>query len=300
MKLANINIPITSTELLHSESIVEIITFADGEFNVRLTESVRGEPIVILCSLQAPASDNLMKLLLTIDAARRGGAGHILAAIPYFGYARQDRRMDGRTAISAKLVAKMIEEAGANSVYTIDIHSEQTLGFFDRVVVDNEWALPALISRLRADTDVVISPDTGGVRRARKLAEALNCDLVILDKRRPRANEAEIMNVIGDVRGKNCIMIDDIIDTGGTMMKAAKLLKDVHGARSIHAVATHGVLSKFDDFIKCQYIDNLIITDSVSSIYDKCYDRGIEDRVGIVSIVPMIAMHVGKVLGCLR
>jgi ribose-phosphate pyrophosphokinase len=245
-----------------------------------------------------PVSDNLMKLLLTIDAARRGGAAHILAVIPYFGYARQDRRIDGRSAISAKLVAHMIEEAGADSVYTIDIHSEQTLGFFNKTVVDNEWALPVLMDHIPKEIEVIISPDTGGVRRARKLAESMNKELAILDKRRPFANTAEILNVIGDVSGKHCLIVDDIIDTGGTMIKAAELLKRDHQVASLHIAATHGVFSRFNELALCPHIDTIYVTDTLSSVREKSarFNTGIK----VASVEGMIRNHIRKVDACLR
>src|SRR5437763_11713925 len=219
--------------------------FSDMEIFVEIHENVRGEDVFVIQSTSYPANDNLMELLITLDALRRGSARRVTAVIPYFGYARQDRKSGPRTPISAKLVANLITEAGANRVLTMDLHAGQIQGFFD-IPVDNLYAAP-LFSRDIQDKyngrDVmIVSPDVGGVLRARALATRLNCDLAIIDKRRERAGVSEVMNVIGDVEGRDCILVDDLVDSGGTHCNAAEALV-MHGARSAAAYVTHGVLS---------------------------------------------------------
>src|SRR5271168_700409 len=219
--------------------------FADMEVFVEIQENVRGEDVFVMQSTSFPANDNLMELLITLDALRRSSARRITAVIPYFGYARQDRKSASRTPISAKLVANLITEAGANRVLTMDLHAGQIQGFFD-IPVDNLVAAPLfsrdIQQRYEGRDLVIVSPDVGGVVRARLIATRLNCDLAILDKRRERAGHSEVMNVIGDVEGRDCIMIDDIVDSGGTHCNAANALME-HGARSAGAYVTHGVLS---------------------------------------------------------
>ncbi len=219
--------------------------FADMEVFVEIHENVRGEDVFVIQSTSAPANDNLMELLITLDALRRASARRITAVIPYFGYARQDRKSGSRTPISAKLVANLITEAGANRVLTMDLHAGQIQGFFD-IPVDNLFAAPLFtddIKHLYAGRDLmVVSPDVGGVVRARALASRLNAELAIIDKRRERAGVSEVMNVIGDVEGRHCILIDDIVDSGGTLCNAAAaLLKN--GAAGASVYVTHGVLS---------------------------------------------------------
>ncbi|NKB53617.1 MAG: ribose-phosphate diphosphokinase [Rhizobiaceae bacterium] len=223
----------------------EVRRFADQEIFVEIQENVRGEDVFILQSTSYPANDNLMELLIMIDAARRSSARRITAVLPYFGYARQDRKPGPRTPISAKLVANLITEAGADRVLTLDLHAGQIQGFFD-IPTDNLFAVPVMSRDLRANYNVdnlmVVSPDVGGVVRARALARRLNAPLAIVDKRRDKPGESEVMNVIGDVSGRDCILIDDIIDSGGTLCNAAEALL-ANGAVSVTAYISHGVLS---------------------------------------------------------
>jgi ribose-phosphate pyrophosphokinase len=219
--------------------------FADQEIFVEIQENVRGEDVFVLQSTSYPANDHLMELLIMIDAFRRSSARRITAVVPYFGYARQDRRAAGRTPISAKLVANLITQAGADRVLTLDLHAGQIQGFFD-IPTDNLYAVPVFARDLRAHYDLknlmVVSPDVGGVVRARSLAKRIDAQLAIVDKRRERPGESEVMNVIGDVTGKDCILVDDIVDSGGTLCNAADALL-AHGATSVSAYITHGVLS---------------------------------------------------------
>ncbi|WER46367.1 ribose-phosphate pyrophosphokinase [Cupriavidus sp. WKF15] len=219
--------------------------FSDGEVQVDIQENVRGKHVIVLQSTCAPTNDNLMELMVMVDALKRASARSITAAMPYFGYARQDRRpRSARVAISAKVVANMLEVAGVDRVLTMDLHADQIQGFFD-IPVDNIYASPVLLGDLREKNYgdlLVVSPDVGGVVRARALAKELNCDLAIIDKRRPKANVAEVMNIIGEVDGRNCVIMDDMIDTGGTLCKAAQVLKE-RGALKVFAYCTHPVLS---------------------------------------------------------
>ena len=223
----------------------EVKRFADQEIFVEIQENVRGEDVFILQSTSYPANDNLMELLIMIDAARRSSARRITAVLPYFGYARQDRKPGPRTPISAKLVANLITEAGADRVLTLDLHAGQIQGFFD-IPTDNLFAVPVMTRDLKANYNVenlmVVSPDVGGVVRARALARRVNAPLAIVDKRRDKPGESEVMNVIGDVSGRDCILIDDIIDSGGTLCNAAEALL-ANGAISVTAYISHGVLS---------------------------------------------------------
>ena len=220
--------------------------FSDGEVTVELMENVRGRDVFVVQSTCPPANDHLMELLVMVDACRRASAGRITAVIPYFGYARQDRRPRAtRVAITAKVVANMLAGVGVHRVLTVDLHADQIQGFFD-IPVDNVYSSPVLLGevwkRKYADL-VVVSPDVGGVVRARAIAKRLDdADLAIIDKRRPRANVSEVMNIIGEVEGKSCVLVDDMVDTAGTLCQAAKALKD-HGARSVAAYITHPVLS---------------------------------------------------------
>ena len=219
--------------------------FADMEVFVEINENVRGEDVFVIQSTSYPANDNLMELLIMLDALRRGSARRVAAVIPYFGYARQDRKSSPRSPISAKLVANLITEAGANRVLTMDLHAGQIQGFFD-IPVDNLFAAPLFTrdvqERFAGRGVVIVSPDVGGVVRARLIASRLNCDLAIIDKRRERAGVSEVMNVIGDVEGRDCILIDDIVDSGGTLCNAAAALLE-RGASSASVYVTHGVLS---------------------------------------------------------
>ena len=242
--------------------------FADDEIFVEIQENVRGEDVFILQSTSRPANDHLMEMLIMIDAFRRSSARRITAVLPYFGYARQDRRAQGRTPISAKLVANLITEAGANRVLTLDLHAGQIQGFFD-IPTDNLYAVPVMARDIRArHKDVsnitVVSPDVGGVVRARALAKRLDDTmLAIVDKRRERPGESEVVNVIGDVSGKDCFLIDDIVDSGGTLCNAAEAILE-KGARSVTAYITHGVLSgSAVARIEGSALTELVITDSI-------------------------------------
>jgi ribose-phosphate pyrophosphokinase len=269
--------------------------FADEEIFVEIHENVRGEDLFILQSTSYPANDNLMELLIAIDACRRASAKRITAVIPYFGYARQDRKPGPRTPISAKLVANLITEAGADRVLSVDLHAGQIQGFFD-IPTDNLFAAPTMAADIQArygDNDlVVVSPDVGGVVRARALAKRLdNAPLAIVDKRRERAGESEVMNIIGEVSGRNCIMIDDIVDSGGTLCNAAQALLDA-GAKSVTAYITHGVLSggavaRVDN----SALKELVITDSILPT-DAAKDS---KRIRILPIAPLIGEAVRRI-----
>ena len=215
---------------------IEVATFSDGEINVHIEETVRGRDLFIIQSTSSPVNDNLMELLIMIDAFRRASAGRITAVIPYFGYARQDRKARSRDPITAKLVANLITAAGADRVLTMDLHAEQIQGFFD-IPVDNLLGGPTLYNHFarEGNIDVVVSPDVGSVKRARKVAEKFGVPIAIIDKRRPKANVMEVMNIIGDVSGKKCLMIDDMIDTAGTICQGAQALKDA-GAKKIDCI----------------------------------------------------------------
>jgi ribose-phosphate pyrophosphokinase len=244
-----------------------VTRFSDNEIFVEIKENVRGEDIFVIQSTAFPANDNIMELLILIDTARRASAKRITAVIPYFGYARQDRKSSPRTPISAKLVANLITSSGADRVLTLDLHASQIQGFFD-IPVDNLFAAPLFAKDIKknfADKNpIVVSPDVGGLVRARVVANKINAELAIVDKRRPKAGVSEVMNIIGDVKGKDCIIVDDIVDSGGTLVNAADaLLKN--GATSVSAYITHGVLSKnAASRITNSNLTNLIITDSIA------------------------------------
>lgn len=241
--------------------------FSDGEVAVEIEENVRGKDVFVMQSTCSPANENLMELLVMIDALRRASAFRITAVIPYYGYARQDRRTrSARVPITAKLVAKMIGEAGADRVLTVDLHADQVQGFFD-IPVDNVYASPLLLGdvwRQNYESLIVVSPDVGGVVRARALAKRLDdADLAIIDKRRPVANVSEVMHIIGDVDGRSCVMVDDLVDTAGTLCKAAKALKE-QGAVRVLAYCTHAVLSgKALANIRASMLDELVVTDTI-------------------------------------
>ena len=247
----------------------QVKRFADNEVFVTIDENVRGEDVFVIQSTSYPANDNLMELLICIDALKRASARRITAVIPYFGYARQDRKTGGRTPISAKLVANLITRAGADRVLTLDLHAGQIQGFFD-IPTDNLVAIPVLADDIRrtqkGDTPLmIISPDVGGVVRARALADRLNADLAIVDKRRPRAGESEVMNIIGDVSDRRCILFDDIVDSAGTLCNAAKALAD-RGAVSVSAYVSHGVLSgKACERVEGSVLTELVITDTIEA-----------------------------------
>jgi ribose-phosphate pyrophosphokinase len=246
---------------------IDLHRFKDQEIFVRVNENVRGQDVFCIQSTSKPANDHLMELLVLIDALKRGSARRITALIPYFGYARQDRKTDGRTPISAKLVANLLETAGAHRVLTLDLHAGQIQGFFN-IPLDDMMAAPLFTQdierRYSGDTPlVVVSPDVGGVVRARHLAERVGASLAIIDKRRPHPNEAEVMNVIGDIDGRACVLVDDIVDTAGTLCSGAKALAD-RGAASVSAYITHGVLSgQAIERISNSILSELVITDSI-------------------------------------
>ncbi len=244
----------------------EVKSFSDGEICVDIQESVRGMEIYVVQSLSTPCNDNLMELLIMLDALKRASAESITAVIPYYGYSRQDRKVAPRTPISAKLVADLIEVAGATRVVCVDLHAGQIQGFFN-IPVDNIYATPVLLPYIKekfSDDIVVVSPDAGGVERARAFAKRLSATLLaIIDKRRPEANVSEVMNIIGDVEGKSAILLDDMVDTAGTLTQAARALKD-HGAANIYACCTHGVLSgPAIERIEDSPITEVVVTDTI-------------------------------------
>ena len=242
--------------------------FADGEIYIEINENIRGNSIFIIQSVSSPANDNLMELLLCIDALKRSSAKNITAVIPYFGYARQDRKVVPRTSISAKLVSNLITNAGADRVVTVDLHAGQIQGFFD-IPVDNLFATPIFAKhikrKIKSNNIICVAPDVGGVERARALGKKLDVGLAIVDKRRPSPGKSQVMNVIGNVKNKICILTDDIIDSGGTIVNAADALLK-RGAKEVHVYATHGVFSgDAVKKIKNSKIKNLVITDSIDS-----------------------------------
>ncbi len=262
--------------------------FSDGEVQVEIQENVRGKHVFILQSTCAPTNDNLMELMVMVDALKRASARRITAAIPYFGYARQDRRpRSARVAITAKVVANMLEVAGVERVLTMDLHADQIQGFFD-IPVDNIYASPVLLedlSKKNYSDLLVVSPDVGGVVRARALAKQLNTDLAIIDKRRPKANVAEVMNIIGEVEGRNCVIMDDMIDTGGTLCKAAQVLKE-RGAKQVFSYCTHPVLSGGAAArIADSALDEVVVTDTIPLREDaiKC------GKIRQLSTAPLLA-----------
>ena len=242
--------------------------FADGEIYVEINENIRGNSIFVILSISTPAYDNLMELLICIDALRRSSAKNITAVIPYFGYARQDRKVVPRTAISAKLVSNLITNAGAHRIVTVDLHAGQIQGFFD-IPVDNLFSTPIFSKHIKkyiSNKNIIcVAPDVGGVERARALGQKLNVGLAIVDKRRPAPGKSQVMNIIGNVKGKNCLLVDDIIDSGGTIVNAAKALKE-KGAKDVYVYVTHGVLSgNAVKQINNSKIKKLILTDTIDN-----------------------------------
>tara|TARA_B100000900_G_scaffold140853_1_gene119331 strand:- start:436 stop:1368 length:933 start_codon:yes stop_codon:yes gene_type:complete len=242
--------------------------FADGEIYIEINENIRGNSIFIIQSVSSPANDNLMELLLCIDALKRSSAKNITAVIPYFGYARQDRKVVPRTSISAKLVSNLITKAGADRIVTVDLHAGQIQGFFD-IPVDNLFTTPIFArhakKKIKSKKIVCVAPDVGGTERARALGKILNAELAIVDKRRPKPGQSQVMNIIGDVKDKTCIIVDDIIDSGGTIINAAAALKK-RGANEVYVYITHGVLSgEAVKKIKKSLIKNLVITDTIDN-----------------------------------
>ena len=246
-----------------------IRNFSDGEIYVEINENIRGNSIFLIQSVSSPANDNLMELLLCIDALKRSSAKNITAVIPYFGYARQDRKVAPRTSISAKLVSNLITKAGADRIVTVDLHAGQIQGFFD-IPVDNLFATPIFArhikKKIKSKNLICVAPDVGGTERARALGKILNVGLAIVDKRRPKPGQSQVMNIVGEVKGKTCIIVDDIIDSGGTIVNAAKALKD-RGAKEVYVYITHGVLSgEAVKKIKNSVIKNLVITDAIDNM----------------------------------
>ncbi len=244
----------------------EIKNFKDGEFNIKINENVRGQDVFLIQSTCPPVNKNLMELLITVDAFRRASASRITAVIPYYGYGRQDRKVQSRTPITAKLVANLITTAGVDRVLVIDLHAGQIQGFFD-IPVDNLFAAPSVLVKYFLTKNIedvtIVSPDSGGVERARAIAKRMDATLAIIDKRRPEANVAEVMNVIGDVKGRNVVIVDDMIDTGGSIIKAAEALHD-KGVKKIFAACTHPVfsadaVSRFDKSV----IDEIVVTNTI-------------------------------------
>lgn len=263
--------------------------FSDGEISIQISESVRGRDVFIVQSTGAPSNDNLMELLIMTDALRRSSANSITAVIPYFGYARQDRKAAPRVPITARLVADLIEKSGVDRVVTIDLHAGQIQGFFD-IPVDNLYGsiiFQEYIESKNLKNPIIASPDIGGVARARYFAEKLGLEMVIVDKRREKANESEVMNIIGDVKGKDVIMIDDMVDTAGTMVKGAAALK-ANGATSVMACATHGVLSgKAYENLKNDALDELIISNTLLTKP--------MDKIKVLTVAPLFGEVIRRV-----
>ena len=279
-----LNIPLTKAS---------IKKFSDEEIFVEVNENVRGQDVYVIQSTSKPANDNLVELLVCIDALKRASAKQITAVIPYFGYARQDRKPGPRTPISAKLVANLITKSGADRVLTIDLHAGQIQGFFD-IPVDNLYAAPILLEDIKKNYDldrtVIISPDVGGVVRARYIANRLNIGLAIVDKRREVANISEVLNIIGDVKEKNCILIDDIVDTAGTLTNAGEALLNV-GAKTVSAYVSHGVLSGSAlEKIKKSVLTEIVTTNTISSLLGE--DK---NKIRRLSVAPLIAEAVKRI-----
>ena len=283
-----------SFELKEKIIDVSVTKFADQEVFVEINENVRGKNIFIIQSTSMPANDHLMELLITIDALKRASAQTVTAVIPYFGYARQDRKVGPRTPISAKLVADILTTAGIDRLLTLDLHAGQIQGFFD-IPVDNLYAAPVITKDIKKNYQnkdiVVVSPDVGGVVRARGIAKRIDGDLAIVDKRRDKANVSEVMNIIGDINGRDCIIVDDIVDTAGTLCNAAEALINA-GAKSVSAYITHGVLSgPAVERIKNSKLDELVITDSIAPtklILDA-------SNIRILKLAPLIAEAIKRI-----
>jgi len=282
---AYVNLPLTKASVRR---------FSDMEVFVEIEENVRGEDVFVIQSTSYPANDNLMELLVTLDALRRGSARRVTAVIPYFGYARQDRKSGPRTPISAKLVANLITEAGADRVLTMDLHAGQIQGFFD-IPTDNLYAAPVMSRDIKERSNdeelVMVSPDVGGVVRARGLAKRLNADLAIIDKRRERAGVSEVMNIIGDVDGRRCILVDDIVDSAGTLCNAAVALSEA-GASAVLAYVTHGVFSGGAVArVTSSPLESLVITDSIMATEAVRVSHNVEQ----LTIAPLIAEAIRRI-----
>jgi len=271
----------------------KVSTFSDGETAVEINESIRGKDIFIVQSTCPPTNEHLMELLVMLDAVKRASACRIAAVIPYFGYARQDRKATGRTPISAKLVANLLAVAGAHRVLTVDLHAGQIQGFFD-IPVDNLFAKPVMLDHIKENYGkdlVIVSPDAGGVERARAYAKPLQADLAIIDKRRERANLSEVMHIIGDVRDKNCLLVDDMVDTAGTLTNAAMALREA-GARKVAACCTHPILSgPAIERIDNSMIEELIVTNTVPlrGAAAQC------KKITVLSVAPILAEAITRI-----
>lgn len=270
----------------------EVGTFSDGEISVNMNETVRGCDVFVVQSTNSPVNENLMELLIMIDALKRASAGRITAVIPYYGYARQDRKAKARDPITAKLVADLLQAAGADRVITMDLHANQIQGYFD-IPVDHLVGMP-IIAKYFLDKNLddlcIVSPDHGSVTRARNLAEILNCPIAIVDKRRPEPNKCEIMNIIGNIEGKNCIILDDMIDTAGTICNAANAIKDM-GAKAVFAGATHAVLSgPAIERLEASAIEELVLLNTIQMPEDK-----IIDKMTFLSVGPLFANAMAKI-----
>ena len=268
--------------------------FPDNEIYVEINENIRGNSIFVVQSTSNPVNDNLMELLICIDALRRSSAKNITAVIPYFGYARQDRKVVPRTAISAKLVSNLITDAGANRILSVDLHAGQIQGFFD-IPVDNLFATPIFARHIKKNIKtnnlICVAPDVGGVERARALSRRINVGIAIIDKRRPTPGKSEVMNIVGNVKHKICVIVDDIIDSGGTIVNAANALKD-KGAKEIYVYITHAVLSgSAVDKIKESQIKKLIITDTI----DNSKKIKISKKIEVISFAPMISEAIKRI-----
>ena len=274
----------------------EISHFADGEVSASIYESVRGSDVFLVQSTSRPVNDNLMELLVMTDAMRRASAGRITAVIPYFGYARQDRKAKARDPISAKLVANMIVAAGADRVLTMDLHAAQIQGFFD-IPMDNLYGNPVFVDYYakkfgeRCEDMVVVSPDVGSVSRARTFAQKLHMSLAIVDKRRQKANQSEVMNIIGDVADKDCILFDDMVDTGGSLCNAAKAIVEVGGAKSVYACASHGVLSgPAVERVNGSPIKELAFLDTIAPI-----EASLSEKIKYLTVAPVFAEAIERI-----
>ncbi len=270
----------------------KVSTFSDGEISVNIEESVRGKDIFVVQPTSPPVNDNLMELLILIDAFKRASAGRVTAVIPYYGYARQDRKAKARDPITAKLVADILTSAGADRILTMDLHAAQIQGYFD-IPVDHLLGVPILAKHFaeKAIKDVVVvSPDLGSVTRARNFANLLDTSIAIIDKRRPHANESEVMNIIGDIEGKNVILVDDIIDTAGTIVQGANALEEL-GAKDVYACCTHPVLSgPAIKRIRDSAIKELVVTDTIPLSEDK-----VIDKIEVISVAPIFAEAIRRI-----
>ena len=274
----------------------EVVTFSDGEISVSIKESVRGSDVFVVQSTSSPVNDHLMELLIMIDAFKRASAGRITAVIPYMGYARQDRKAKARDPISAKLVADLISVAGADRVLSMDLHCSQIQGFFN-IPVDHLLGVPILapyyVEKFKdcKENVMVVSPDLGSVTRARNFAQRLGVPFAIVDKRRQRANVCEVMNIIGDVKGKSVILVDDMIDTAGTLCNAAKAILDIGGAKEVYACATHGVLSgPAIDRIRDSVIKELVLLDTIALPEEKKLDK-----ITVLPVAPVFAQAIQRI-----